>query len=925
MAAAVDAAGEEDAMGSARGMNVWFFILVFAAAATIHAERVTEGVVAVYDFEENGGTAINDLSGIDDLVNFTIPDPAAVQWIPGGLAVIAPTRIISDEIATKVYDSCTIGNQITIEAWVRPTTLTADGPARIVSLSIDSGNRNFTLAQDGATYVVRLRTTTTGNNGVNPVTQTAAGALTTELTHVVYTWDSVTSEAVLYLNGQPAATQVVTGDLSTWDPSYQFVLANEIISDPIDERDWPGEYYLVAIYERALSAVEVTDNFEAGPGLDTACPFGVRASLGPGGVNLAWKNGENTPNSVRILRNGAVIAAAAAVDPPAYTDTSALPGLLDYELVFDVPGEDCPSLKTQYNGCITDLQAASAPSGIGLSWQNNLTYPGIEIRRNGEVIQASLPGGVEAYTDQDAAPGQLTYALLPTNGTCDPATVTYDGCISGLAAQRIGDAVLLTWQNAMPYTGIEIRRNGEVLEAALPGSSTTYTDNAAPQEGVLSYSVSPTTGTCLPATVEIDLQCWLPAPVCAVPPGGPGGELVAAFAFGVHSPFPAGQWCFSHNEPAVPFTPVEQTDPFSLAYDAQRGWGYEVLYDDWVTDSLTPYGDRGGYEIFGPFDDTANNRSRFGGNTCPEDLYDSFIGSKDFTTECSEATVGDTTTPCAAADLDGDGFEDPPEGIIFRVDVAPGTYRFVAAVGDSDNPHAHRILAEDGGEGAPEEIGPNSVVLVHNFDQAQFAKGEVTADRRGEGVFARVGFNGLIPPPGDGVSPSPQFINMDEEGNATPECSTSPTLTVASGSIRIHQLQGNSNDGCGGSRDPNGGDLVILELWKVDGEPPENAFRRGDANRDGGTNIADAVYILQNLFANGPPLGCKDAADANDDEGVNIADAVYILQNLFANGPAIPPPSPDCGVDTTLPAGQNDLGCEDYCAEACQNPPTPCQ
>jgi hypothetical protein len=78
------------------------------------------------------------------------------------------------------------------------------------------------------------------------------------------------------------------------------------------------------------------------------------------------------------------------------------------------------------------------------------------------------------------------------------------------------------------------------------------------------------------------------------------------------------------------------------------------------------------------------------------------------------------------------------------------------------------------------------------------------------------------------------------------------------------------------------------------------SFRRGDVNAaDGIVDIADAIYLLQHLFANGPAVPCMDAADANDDEAVDIADAVYMLQSLFANGPAILPPHVACGVDTT--------------------------
>jgi hypothetical protein len=100
------------------------------------------------------------------------------------------------------------------------------------------------------------------------------------------------------------------------------------------------------------------------------------------------------------------------------------------------------------------------------------------------------------------------------------------------------------------------------------------------------------------------------------------------------------------------------------------------------------------------------------------------------------------------------------------------------------------------------------------------------------------------------------------------------------------------------------------------------SFRRGDANADGQNNIADAVYILQNLFAGGPSIVCPDAADANDDEGVNIADAVYILQNLFAGGPALPAPSPGCGIDPTSTPGQGLPDCA-YCEALCNDPPQP--
>jgi hypothetical protein len=273
----------------------------------------------------------------------------------------------------------------------------------------------------------------------------------------------------------------------------------------------------------------------------------------------------------------------------------------------------------------------------------------------------------------------------------------------------------------------------------------------------------------------------------------PGPE--AAFAFGSRD-----LECVTFNNPTVRYTMVLHESPESVQYDPERGYGYEVLYP---TDS--PYGDRGGYGIFGPFDDSPNGRNEFP-DECPEELYDSFIGAKNFLDVCNADVTGDANMPC-----------DPPEGIIFRVDVPNGFYRFVGAFGEADNLHTHRILAEDGGSGPPENIGPNHVVLVNNHDQAQYAIGEAGEDDDpGDGVFARVGFDGLIPPPGDRVFPSPQFVDMDENGMPTDAGPNSPILEVTQGYIRIHQLQGNSNNGPGGEADPNGGDIVILELWKIE-------------------------------------------------------------------------------------------------------------
>lgn len=207
---------------------------------------------------------VHDISGVGSALDLVISDEAAVTWTPGGLAINAPALIASPGAASKVINACQASNELTIEAWIRPANVTQAGPARIVTLSRNTRERNFTLGQglwDGqptALIDVRLRTTATSDNGI-PSLSSPGGSLTTGLSHVVYTRDA-DGNATLYINGMEQISAVVGGDFSNWDSSHQLALANELTGD----RPWLGELQLVAIYCRALSYEEVEQNFSAG-------------------------------------------------------------------------------------------------------------------------------------------------------------------------------------------------------------------------------------------------------------------------------------------------------------------------------------------------------------------------------------------------------------------------------------------------------------------------------------------------------------------------------------------------------------------------------------------------------------------------------------------------------------------------------------
>jgi hypothetical protein len=128
-------------------------------------------------------------------------------------------------------------------------------------MSLDANVRNFMLGQEANTFAARFRAEgqTDWINGI-PTIFTTSGTATTLLTHVVHTHRSDGSE-VLYIDGVQDLTFTRTGGLTEWDPTYPIVVANEAIND----RAWLGELHLIAIYDRALEAGEVQQNFTAGP------------------------------------------------------------------------------------------------------------------------------------------------------------------------------------------------------------------------------------------------------------------------------------------------------------------------------------------------------------------------------------------------------------------------------------------------------------------------------------------------------------------------------------------------------------------------------------------------------------------------------------------------------------------------------------
>ena len=379
--------------------------------------RVSEGLQALYTFQEGSGDVVKDVSAVGDSPNLIIAEPKAVRWLEGGgLAVTSAVVIASPGPAAKVHDACVAASAVSLEAWVKPADAAQNGPACILTLSADHDNRNVTLAQgvaapkSSACYNARLRASGVSNNG-EPGLVTADTTATAELTHVVTTRDA-TGQARIYVNGVERAVGEVEGLLQVWDKAYRLALADELVGG----RPWLGTYYLVAVYDRALSPGEVNRNLQAG--IRPVNPTPPR-TVGWQAVVHHGKAGDDLPaltkeyvepregglGTVRVTLGGAVVASTVTAD--AVKVTGAKAGDLS-DRVKDV--------SLDATGRRVTIQLAALPDADRIKiellktirdpWNQPLQWTGLPVAVRPHVTVGILVGDVDAsgvVTDDDVA------------------------------------------------------------------------------------------------------------------------------------------------------------------------------------------------------------------------------------------------------------------------------------------------------------------------------------------------------------------------------------------------------------------------------------------------------------------------------------------------------------------------------------------
>ncbi|MGA2397705.1 MAG: LamG domain-containing protein [Steroidobacteraceae bacterium] len=247
--------------------------LVVSAALTMTQGTVASGAnrydadtIAKYMFSEGAGSTVAyDTSGIDPAADLTLTGHYQYDGSWGVIFLAGGGKAQSTvQASSKLNTLIQATGEFSIEAWVTPAVV-ATNLSNIVSYSGGDTLRNFTLAQTNQDYDFQLRSSNSmGLNGMPQLqTPNSTMALQAALQHVVLTYDPINGRQI-YVNGvnQNIPDPQKGGTLSNWDTTFALVLGSEVSGD----NAFQGEIKFLAIHQRALTAAQITQNFNAGVG-----------------------------------------------------------------------------------------------------------------------------------------------------------------------------------------------------------------------------------------------------------------------------------------------------------------------------------------------------------------------------------------------------------------------------------------------------------------------------------------------------------------------------------------------------------------------------------------------------------------------------------------------------------------------------------
>jgi len=138
---------------------------------------------------------------LHDQLPITPQKKTRVELSPGAGVVFSGHSLLgTSHPATALVHRLKRTHQFSIAIWLSPASTNQFGPARIVSLSKNTNQRNFTLGQSGPGLVFRVRTPLTGKNGSKVELLTSPILKANQPQLVIASYHR--GEMKLYVNGQ---------------------------------------------------------------------------------------------------------------------------------------------------------------------------------------------------------------------------------------------------------------------------------------------------------------------------------------------------------------------------------------------------------------------------------------------------------------------------------------------------------------------------------------------------------------------------------------------------------------------------------------------------------------------------------------------------------------------------------------------------
>ena len=464
--------------------------------STLSAQGPVQSLVAAYSFDEGAGTAAADASGRGN--TGTIVNAA---WTTAGKFGNALT-FNGTNASVNISDSASLHltNGMTLEAWVRPSTISSAWRDVIYK-----GNDNYFLEATSSNGSLPGAGGTLGSTG-RVIYGTAALTANT-WAYLAFTYDRATLR--LYINGTQVSSQARTGNLATSANPLQ------IGGDSIYGQYFSGLIDEVRVYNVALTAAQIQGDMNTPVGASATdtqpptAPATLTATVSGTQINLNWTASTDNVGVTgyfveRCQGVGCtVFGQIATPTTTTYNDTSLGVGSYSYRVRATDAAGNLSSYSNTAIGVLSDTTPPTAPSNltatvsatqINLSWTastDNVAVSGYLVER---CLGASCSGFAQiststsnAYNDVGLGAGNYSYRVRATDsaGNRSLYSNTAGGIIpdtqapttpSALTATASGSQINLSWTASTDNVAV----TGYLLERCQGASCSGFAQIAAP-------------------------------------------------------------------------------------------------------------------------------------------------------------------------------------------------------------------------------------------------------------------------------------------------------------------------------------------------------------------------------------------------------------------------------------------------------------